>query len=187
MKVGIITLPFGANYGWALQRWALYHVVESLDHTPIIINRKWTTDKNSLWIKTQRFLYYHLLCIRYKRFVETECPNLTAVVRTSEETTEVTKSFDAIIVGSDQVWRIENTRMAGYDFFLNFVKDDHIKKISYAASFGKDRWMGTENETQIVSYLLSQFNAVSVRESSGVILCRDLFHTSAFHVLDPTL
>ena len=52
MKVGIITLPFGANYGWALQRWALYHTIKGLGHEPVIINRKWNTQDNRL---TTRF------------------------------------------------------------------------------------------------------------------------------------
>lgn len=53
--------------------------------------------------------------------------------------------FDGYVVGSDQVWRIKNVRGADYNFFLDFAKDDHVKRISYAASFGVDYWDDNQN------------------------------------------
>ena len=121
MKVGIITLPFEANYGWALQRWALYHTIKGLGHEPVIINRKWNTQDNRLTTRFKRSVYYNLICPRFKRFIDNEFHSVTKVVRTKYETYKETKNFDAVITGSDQVWRIENTRLAGFDFFLDFV------------------------------------------------------------------
>lgn len=187
MKIGIITLPFGANYGWALQRWAIYHTIEKLGHQPTIINRRWTTSDTSIINSLKRFVYYNIICPRFKRFVDKETPSVTPITRTPEETFEVSKHLDAVIVGSDQVWRIENTRLAGLDFFLDFLKDSLIKRLSYAASFGKDTWQGTEDETIKVKNLLQKFDAISVREDSGVDLCNNLFGVEASHVLDPTL
>lgn len=187
MKVGIITLPFEANYGWAVQMWALYHTIECLGHEPVIINRKWNTNDNRLSTRLKRCVYYNLICRRFKRFVDNEFHNITKVVRTKDETSLETKSFDVVITGSDQVWRMENTRLAGFDFFLDFVEDGSIKRLSYAASFGKDTWQGTPEETQKVKQLLQRFDAISVREDSGVDLCNQLFGVHATHVLDPTL
>jgi len=59
--------------------------------------------------------------------------------------------------------------------------------ISYAASFGIDSFEGSEREQNKVQNLLSRFDAVSVREKSGVDICRDYFNINAEHVLDPTL
>ena len=187
MKIGIITLPFGANYGWALQRWAIYHTIEKLGHQPTIINRRWSTNNSSFINTFKRFVYYNVICPRFKRFVDKETPSVTPITRTPEETFGVSKHLDAVIVGSDQVWRIENTRLAGLDFFLDFLKDGPIKRLSYAASFGKDTWQGTEEETIKVKNLLQKFDAISVREDSGVDLCNNLFGVEASHVLDPTL
>lgn len=187
MKIGIITLPFGANYGWALQRWAIYHTIEKLGHQPTIINRRWTTSDTSIINSLKRFVYYNIICPRFKRFVDKETPSITPITRTPEETFGVSKHLDAVIVGSDQVWRIENTRLAGLDFFLDFLNDSPIKRLSYAASFGKDTWQGTEEETIKVKNLLQKFDAISVREDSGVDLCNKLFGVEASHVLDPTL
>ena len=187
MRIGILTLPFEANYGWAVQRWALYHTIEKLGHQPTIINRRWSSNNTSCINSFKRFVYYNVICPRFKRFVDKETPSVTPVTRTPEETFEVSKHLDAVIVGSDQVWRIENTRLAGLDFFLDFLKDSPIKRLSYAASFGKDTWQGTEDETIKVKNLLQKFNAISVREDSGVGLCNNLFDVESSHVLDPTL
>ena len=187
MRIGILTLPFEANYGWAVQRWALYHTIEKLGHQPTIINRRWSSNNTSCINSFKRFVYYNVICPRFKRFVDKETPSVTPVTRTPEETFEVSKHLDAVIVGSDQVWRIENTRLAGLDFFLDFLKDSLIKRLSYAASFGKDTWQGTEDETIKVKNLLQKFNAISVREDSGVGLCNNLFDVESSHVLDPTL
>ena len=187
MRIGILTLPFEANYGWAVQRWALYHTIEKLGHQPTIINRRWSSNNTSCINSFKRFVYYNVICPRFKRFVDKETPSVTPITRTPEETFEVSKHLDAVIVGSDQVWRIENTRLAGLDFFLDFLKDSPIKRLSYAASFGKDTWQGTEDDTSKVKNLLQKFNAISVREDSGVCLCNNLFDVESSHVLDPTL
>lgn len=187
MKVGIITLPFGPNYGWALQSWALYYAVKKLGHTPIVINRRWSSGKGTLLTKIKRFLYYKFLCPRISRFIDREISNRTQMVRDSASTTRVTEEFGAVIAGSDQIWRMENTRLAGFDFFLDFVKNDNIRRISFAASFGRDEWSGTAEEAQIVAKLLQKFDYISVREDTGVNICNELFGVNAEHVLDPTL
>lgn len=187
MKIGILTLPFEANYGWAVQRWALYKSLEKLGHQPIIINRRWSVNNDNVINIFKRFVYYNVICPRFKRFVDNETPVVTPIVRTSEATYDVSKHLDAVIVGSDQVWRIENTRLAGLDFFLSFLKDSQIKRLSYAASFGTDTWLGTDDETAQAKCLLQKFDAISVREDTGVDICNKYFEVNASHVLDPTL
>ena len=45
--------------------------------------------------------------------------------------------YDAVIVGSDQVWNV-NDKIRPFDssFYLRFIREDGIRRISYAASFG---------------------------------------------------
>lgn len=187
MKVGILTLPYEPNYGWAVQLWALYHIIEKLGHEPVVINRRWNNTEKSPIISFKRFLYYNVICRRFSKFLNIEIHNKTSIIRCSESMKIISENFDAIIVGSDQVWRIENTRGVDLNFFCDFVSNPKIRKISYAASFGKDTWQGNLEETQNVAKLLHGFYSISVRESSGVQLCRDLFGVNAINVLDPTL
>ncbi|MBN2730658.1 MAG: polysaccharide pyruvyl transferase family protein, partial [Bacteroidales bacterium] len=95
-------------------------------------------------------------------------------------------SFDAYIVGSDQVWRPKYN----YDIknkFLYFLGDSNVKRIAYAASFGTDEWEFSDVQTLECSRLAKKFDAISVRESSGGVLCRDFLGVNSEVVLDPTL
>lgn len=187
MKVGILTLPYEPNYGWAVQLWALYTSIEKLGHNPVVINRRWNTSQKGLLYKTKRLLYYKGICRRFSRFLDNEIINITREIRDNDTMTKLAAELDAVVVGSDQVWRIENTRGANLNYFLDFIPDNSTKRISYAASFGKDTWQGSLEETEQVSKLLSKFDSITVREDSGVTLCNDLFHVNAIHVADPTL
>lgn len=92
----------------------------------------------------------------------------------------VYRKFDLFIAGSDQVWRSEYGDVSSYLF--DFV-DVPGKKIAYAASFGTDQpsmdWNGTAS-------LVQKFDAVSVRELSGVGLCKENWSVEAIRVPDPT-
>ena len=87
----------------------------------------------------------------------------TREVRQVEDMEQFSDAFDAIVVGSDQVWRYAYTKKTFYSFFLDFV-DDQTKKISYAASFGLDYFEGSSEVEKKAKELVKRFTAVSVRE-----------------------
>ena len=92
---------------------------------------------------------------------------------------------DSFVVGSDQLWNWWCNKDMGFGyFFLNFVNKDH-RKIAYATSFGDDWSSYPENVRIRVSYYLSRFDAVSVREKSGVQICQRDFNRKAEWVMDP--
>lgn len=62
-----------------------------------------------------------------------------------------------------------------------------MKRISYAASFGTEDWEYNQIQEDICRKLISKFSAISVREDSGIKICRDYFHVNAQLVVDPTL
>ncbi|AWI75266.1 wfaX domain protein [Parazoarcus communis] len=96
------------------------------------------------------------------------------------------EKFDAVIVGSDQVWRWDYISYDPSRYFLSFVDSMHTRKIAYAASFGMDHWQAPDMIEEIKP-LLADFHAVSTREQSGVPICEALGRTDCRHVLDPTL
>lgn len=96
----------------------------------------------------------------------------------------------AFIVGSDQVWRCEYARSCENMpfFFLSFTSGEQRQRsIAYAASFGSYEWEGTPEETEECARLLRDFKAVSVREHSGIRICREVFGVEAVQMPDPTL
>lgn len=200
MKIGILTLPLHTNYGGILQAYALQTVLERMGHEVVVIDTPNMKSSPSLWTIGKRIIKKLLgrkVSIFSERKHNKEFPIISQytqpfidkyihrkVVNTPKELKK--EDFDAIVVGSDQIWRplyyyeIENA-------YLAFAKDWEIKRVAYAASFGTDDWEYTSQQTISCRELLRKFEAVSVRESSGIQLCKDYFGVEATHVLDPTM
>lgn len=201
MKIGILTLPLHTNYGGILQAYALQTVLERMGHEVNFISPlKYPVHTVKQKIKKNLSLLAHRIKVDYivsrihgesyimvsetKRFIDkylnvSDFPTISAVKE---------DSFDAIVVGSDQVWRplyFGEKRME--HAFLAFAKDWKIKRVAYAASFGSDKWELNEGKTIECRNLAKRFDAISVREKSGLELCRTYLHVDAQWVFDPTM
>ncbi|RWR08145.1 polysaccharide pyruvyl transferase family protein [Paenirhodobacter populi] len=199
-RVGLLTLPLHVNYGGIVQAVALYNFlaghgkeVTFLSQRP---NRK-LVQRVVLWaLRTVPFQNIQGLRGRYLRrqvhkpFLDRWMPNRTReLLSFSELSRAVTKRrLEAVIVGSDQVWRRSYVPADEFtNYFLDFVGDD-VAKIAYAASFGASEWTESEALTARISALLARFSKVMLREQSGVEICREkLGRPDAELVLDPTL
>ena len=98
--------------------------------------------------------------------------------------------FDMFVVGSDQVWRPKYNCWYGLrieDSFLDFAEGWNVRRISYAASFGTEEWEYSEAQRIRCSSLLHLFNAVSVRETQAIGMCKSYLGVDAIQTLDPTL
>ena len=96
------------------------------------------------------------------------------------------ENYDEVIVGSDQTWRPKYSPNI-YNYFLDFLREKTILRIAYASSFGVDEWEFNKSQTKRCAQLVKKFDAISVREDSGVDLCRKYLGVEAQFVLDPTL
>lgn len=201
MKIAILTLPLRTNYGGILQNFALQQTLKSMGHNVYTVDKA-VTDYASLWKILKRagkimfgkipasYLFYekkykqdYAVFTQHTRFFVNRHINLYPYTDLREDVTS--NSFDAYVVGSDQVWRQGFGDME--DVFLGFTKGWDVKRLAYAVSFGVDKWEYSQEETQICSALVKQFDAVSVREKSGVSFCKDYLGISAVHVLDPSM
>lgn len=90
---------------------------------------------------------------------------------------------DAYICGSDQIWNFNLHPETMKAFFLQFGRKE-IKRIAYAPSIGRDYW--PENRVDELKQYLSAFNSISLREETGVQICKNVGF-DAKHVLDPTM
>lgn len=90
--------------------------------------------------------------------------------------------YDAVIVGSDQLWLPSN--VAGDYYTLNFVPND-VRKIAYATSFG----VGAVPEKMRGQYAqyLNRIECLSARETSGQDIIKECTRRDAPLVCDPTL
>jgi len=198
MKVGILTLPLSDNYGGMLQAAALYRVLGDMGHEPVLLAKKfWRPVSHQLLGRLLRAVPGHdykktrsmeKARARHYPFLKRSIPNQVGPLYTDEALSKAidTLGLDAVIVGSDQVWRpdyIEDVDTAS--FFLDLEGD--FRKISYAASFGKSEWNAPHRLTE-VRRMLADFDAVSLREVSGMTLCKETLHrASCTLALDPTM
>lgn len=205
MKIGILTLTLHTNYGGILQAYALQTVLERMGHEVVVFNRPFTPLKTKWWQIPKRIVKKLLgrdVVIFSERKYNREAPILNQYVwefrkkyiheRIVDKLTDIKEGeVDCIVVGSDQVWRPryfkEQWQTGIEDAFLAFTKGWNIKRIAYAVSFGVDTWEYTPEETEKCREAIKMFDAISVREDSGVKLLRDHLKVSATHLLDPTL
>ncbi len=210
-KIGILTTPLFYNYGGILQCFALQKVLQRVGYQAVVIDIQYANQtlydrvmgvikagiKKYLLGKKDTVLFDSASSAKNRSIIsqnitpfiqkniEPRTPRILGVQNLKALSSEW-KTFDAIVVGSDQVWRPAYCDV--FTYFLGFLPPSNkIKKISYAASFGVDKWEFSPNQTQIAQNLITDFAAVSVREDSAINLCKKYLHTEATHVLDPTL
>jgi len=171
MKIGILTYHFAVNYGAALQALALKEYLCSLGHETSVVDYcpkavaggyRWF-DISRFWGRTPgKFVGKTLGELRvigarrarYRAFAAFRSRSLDLAPVSS------LRSFDLVIIGSDQVWNTGYTK--GFDP-LYWGEDSRLPKLvaSYAASFGGAVPAGAASR-------LSRLVAVSVREKSSL-------------------
>ena len=200
MRIAILTLELGRNYGGIMQCYALQTVLERMGHDVQVLSKP-------QYGRSYYIIYPLAVCKRLLKrlFLGRDVAIFKAphqIVRQHTDrfihkyihqykkrvwTSAIASRFDVIVVGSDQVWRPAYFQPIE-EAFLSFLGDSDIKRIAYAASFGVDNCDEyTPEQVKLCSQLLQKFNAVSVRESSGIPLCREYFDVNAEQMLDPTL
>lgn len=195
MKIGILSLMLGRNYGGILQQYALKTYLESQGNQVVILNRQ--PDESNFLKRIVRMI---LKAAGVKRFNQAprQEPNLRPFIQREFRVSTLasssrsfkqlckTENLDAIVYGSDQVWRREFEIHYGLDYF-GVSTPATIKQVAYAPSFGLDAWEYTSQETDRITQSLARFAAISSREESGVNLIKKYLHHDASLVCDPTM
>ena len=202
MKVEIITCHDVYNVGAGLQAYALQtyltdagHDVEIIDYKPDYLSRHYRLDyvanpKYDRPVIRQLYLLAKLWgrlraknSDKKKQFDAFRSEKLRLSgqqYHSNEDLRKNCPAADVYIAGSDQIWNPLFDNGKDPAFFLDFVKKG--KRISYAASFAVDE-LPDDVKRQDQAWL-SDFNAVSVREKSGVKIL-DKMGISAVQTCDP--
>lgn len=150
------------NYGAILTAYALNKIIENsylVDNSTF--KYKLQTSKNSF---AKRFAHSYL-----------------KVANTNENSS-------GYITGSDQVFRPMYVSGMLEQYLLDFAKPE-AKKIAFSASFGvgKEQFL-KENSKEIIEHMkksLQSFDFISVREKSGVEICKEVLGVDAEWIIDP--
>lgn len=198
-KVGILTFHYSNNYGGVLQCYALYKTLINLGYDAEVINYIPLSYKNSiirnLGMKDSKQInfkdilnkisvklkYSNIITEKFNQFRE-EKIKLSKIV--NENTiNEILNNYNAIIVGSDQIWN--PSERSKKEYFLNFDNEFKGKKISYAA----DSTVGEINSNVIenVRNSLKKFDFITVRNKHTFDFVNNAINKSPNIVADPTI
>lgn len=214
MKIALLTLPLQSNYGGIIQNYALQIVLERMGHEVFTININWPKAELPV-LKLPLYLSKRIIkkILGYKdgiiflerkinqdkfiieenvrRFIHDHI-HLTEQFYTKEDLKVINDmGFDAVIVGSDQVWRIPYVHPDIQTYFLDFITNKDIRKLAYAASFGIDEIEYSDEQARTCGKLIGDFDFVSVREDTGIDLIKNKYHWKCKRepvlTLDPTM
>lgn len=203
MKVAIITRRYGDNFGSILQAYALQRVISVYEPNNFILNYDelyhdirwrikpfiydiysyivnfWPT--NNLW--KEKRVYFENRNEQRKKFIafDNRLIKTKKVLRKKSELREACKECSICICGSDQIW---SPVLFDENYYLAFLNNTKIKKISYATSIGVCKKEMISNK---MIDLIKQFDRISVREKVGCNIVSNLTNREVTHVLDPTL
>lgn len=101
------------------------------------------------------------------------------------------KKYRIYIIGSDQNLGTpirQEFFTSWQNFLLKFVTWD-AKRISYASSFGRGKLCGASEfiKGETAKKLMQKFDAVGMREKTGVEIAKQIWGIEAYQVVDPTL
>lgn len=200
-KVGLVSVSIH-NYGSLLQTYAIQHELDKLGIDNEIIFFKSDPFKqfyrvfNAPFLSMKLKLYQRKLTCRLKYPKIHEGTNVrdrafmdfkrdfcrfTPMTTSREVLNQMGKEYSAVVLGSDQVWNPANLEM---DFYtLNFVPEEKTK-VAYAPSFGVSEIPAKQKE--VTAKYLNRIQYISVRETAGVNIVKELIGRDVPVVCDPT-
>lgn len=200
-KIGILSMQRIKNYGSFLQAYALKTMIEELGHEvefvdyhvdiPVIVENG---ESGALRVfnkvlgvfKSDGSIKQKILFIIHKKNFNKKYNHYLGVT----EKRNYNPELDVLVIGSDEVFNcIQSNKNVGYSLEL-FGKDNNAKKtITYAASFGNTTLEKLEKYDKKVeiSELLSNIDAISVRDNNSGELVKTLTNKNVEYNLDPVL
>ena len=197
MKVLIVTIVDNINYGTYLQAFATWWKIKQLGHDPIILDYRRpyispvSTSKEYLKDSSKSLigkiiyaaaypLLYGYMVWNVKRFLRKNAV-LTKPYKSINEIKKDNITADLYLTGSDQVWNSDYNGGIDEVFYLSFTNGN---KCSFSSSVGIDAF--PKLSVPVIRTFLSNYSKISVRESFGVNLLKDIGIDEVEHIIDPT-
>ena len=195
MKVGLLTFHCSQNYGATLQGYALQEVIKELGHEVEIIDyrpgflvyplypRYLVVTRNIP--KLIEHIFYATLSGLKRRRVFNHFIQERFSLSKSINKKFLPEPYDAIVIGSDQIWNLGITK-GDTKYFADFRGEKGKRKyIAYAASM-ETQSLSHEKE-EICKRCIPLFDSIGVRESNLIQLIQPFTKTKLEHVVDPAL
>lgn len=196
MKIGILTYHRTYNYGGCLQALATRTILERMGHEVYYIDYwpQYHAEEYKLFNRQKyrnlslkgklRYIANYLMTYnsRKKRCINFEEYHKLFTYPFCKPTTE---TYDAIVYGSDQIWRKQQATKTYNPVYFGVNDIKSRKHISFSASMGI--LPTSEEDKVIVKSYLSHLDSISVRESNLKRFIENLGFSGVFNSIDPTL
>ena len=194
VKIALYTIFRCTNYGAVLQAYALARILRGIlgEDAVDVINHRMDprdnhllgkiTNPNTPWF--QRWRNKRKFAVRYSHpelFERRRAKTIRLIEKFIRPTDRLYKNpkelrglppYDTVVVGSDQIWNPSLNHDFGYNQYLGTDLPDKQDRVAYAASFGVSEL--PEECRDEYRAALSKFRIITVREESGVKICRNL-------------
>ena len=190
MKIGILTLSASDNCGSLLQAYALKKALETYGLVEII---NFSSKESHAVYDVPHYCALKRFFCKKKIQILSKASNDYKNFRHAymhingkefffDDLKELSQKYDAIVVGSDQVW---NVQMGDFSeaFFLGWTNS---KKVAYAPSLG-GKHLKLSRDYDCIKRWLNDFSFISVREESGKACLEEVVGRKVPKLLDPTL
>lgn len=172
--VGVVGCWWGANYGSCLNGYAVYRVLKDMGKSVLMISKPNATLNDWEVVNTHNARFVD-------RFYD---PTEVSPCLSTKSHEELNDYCDTFISGSDQIWNYFVNKIFDMTFMLNFAHSEK-KKLSFGTSFGKEVDITPKDKRAYSASLLKQYNAIAVREESGVRICNEIYGINATTVVEP--
>lgn len=175
-RIGILTYHASCNYGAFLQAYALASYVESVTNETVEIIDYHSVKATSFYkqgikqfLKNPGAFLYHQKKIRVFQHALQSNRFLSEKSLCSDDLEEFrdflfSLKYDLIIVGSDEIWKLDGFRGFPNAYWLPGVKGTH--KISFAASSRNEIQNLDQKTVEDVKLYLSDFDYIGVRDTA---------------------
>lgn len=192
MKIGVVTITNGENYGNRLQNYAVQEALKEVVGADVETIHKTTNvfDSENIYyitkLRLKKLLHYHITPVEkrrlsFYRFTHKYIKRSPYKIGTSVPD-KLNGVYDYFIAGSDQVWNPYLDYVTPANFL---VFTESTKKIAFAPSIAVSA-IPEENRKDISNWI-QDFRLLSVREQAGADLIYRLCGRNAEVLSDPTL
>lgn len=200
MKIGLITITNGQNYGNRLQNYASQYVLESIGcEVDTLKNTTGQEQVNDYIIKKllKKYITYIYLKspiiknkrlnkvlrnVKFDEFTKKLIKQSEYVINKDNIPLYIEEKYDYFICGSDQVWNPNFYFNSEVDF-LTFAKRG--QRIAYSPSFGVSE-IQDEKKDEYIRWI-NGMDYLSVREQAGADIIKNLTNREAIVLVDPTM
>lgn len=194
MKIGILTFHWGANHGAVLQAYASQKYLENKYNADVKIIDYYPKNQELSYkkaFKTKRFwkISENIKLVKKNKRISyfREKLSLTKRYYSNEELKNDSPEFDIMLCGSDQIWNpyyaMKGEGKITPVYFLNFGKEA-CKRVALSVSFGCIKYPNDAKE--VVLPYINKFDAISVRENTGLEILKEMGVEKGEVTADPT-